>query len=331
VVSRRIRFRQVRLLALATAALVGLVLVPATSGQAAPIIPAAPSAAEARRMHATLADKMTKATEDYNTAGVLLARARAREAALRGQAAAQQAHVKSYESEVAEFAASAYRGGRFDVVASLLQSGSPQRFLDQMSTLDNLSRAQRAQINRLIEARRTLHEQQKQIASAVAAQRQSQQTLKTRRSAIEKDLKTWAALDVKLNPKPNRTRRSGGVYTGPASGDARVALNAAYAKLGKPYKWGAEGPNSFDCSGLTMYAWGKAGVRLPHSSRMQYSSGRKVSTASLRAGDLLYSYRPISHVAMYVGNGKMITAPRTGDVVKIAPVRYGDLVGATRP
>lgn len=337
--SRRARLRPARLLILATAAMVGLVVVPATT-QATPV-PAAPSAApptaaEARKQHAALRHKMEKATEEFNMATVLLARGQKQEKILRAQAAAQQKKVNAYQTEVAEFAASAYRGGRINMVTSLLQSGSPQVFLDQMSTLDSLSRTQRAQLNQLIAAKRTLDQQQAKIAAAMKAQRQNQQTIKTRRAAIEKDLKAWAALDAKLNPRASRSDRYGGVYNGPATGNARVALQAAYDQMGKPYQWGGAGPNSFDCSGLTMWAWGKAGVSLPHSSRMQYAGGRKVARANLQPGDLVffaYPGSPISHVAIFVSGDTAIGAPTTGDVVRYQSIsRMGkSYVGATRP
>ncbi len=336
-VSRRIFARPVQVLALATVAVVGLIVVPATSGLAAPTAPAAPAApaptaAEARKTHAALAAKMAKATEDYNTAGVMMTRGKAQEKALRSQAATQQAKVKVYEDDVAEFAASAYRGGRIDVVTSLLQSGSPQNFLDQVSTLDRLSRAQRDQLNRLMAAKRALDLQQKKITASVAAQRLNQQTIKTRRAAIEKDLKAWAALDAKLNPRSSGGA-VGGSYTGPATGNARTALSAAHAQLGKPYVWAADGPDTFDCSGLTLYVWGKAGVSLPHSSRMQYAGGRKVARADLQPGDLVFFGSPISHVGIFVSGDTIIGAPQTGDVVKFQSIsRMGKgYAGATRP
>ncbi len=339
-VSRHSPPRPAQFLALVVVVVAGLVLVPAAShATPIPVSPAvapspAPSATEARRMHAALAAKMSKATEDFNHAGVLLARGKAQEKVLRGQSAAQQARVRVYEAEVADFAASAYRGGRIDLVTALLQSGSPQVFLDQMSTLENLSREQRAKLNRLIAAKTVLDQQQKKIASALAAQRQNQQTINTRRAAIQKDLKAWAALDAKLNPRASRsTRYGGGYYTGPASGRAKVALQAAFDQMGKPYQWGAEGPNSFDCSGLTSYVWRKAGVSIPRSSRAQYADGRKVSRASLQPGDLVYFGSPISHVAIVVSGDQVIGAPQTGDVVKYQSISRMNkpYAGATRP
>jgi cell wall-associated NlpC family hydrolase len=117
----------------------------------------------------------------------------------------------------------------------------------------------------------------------------------------------------------------------PASGRAGAAVATARAQLGKPYAWGAAGPNAFDCSGLTMYSWAAAGVRLPHSSSMQLSVGTQVSRSQLQPGDLVFFYSPVHHVGIYVGNGTMIHAPTTGDVVKYAGIASFPWAGATRP
>ena len=117
----------------------------------------------------------------------------------------------------------------------------------------------------------------------------------------------------------------------PASGGAATAVAAAKSKLGSAYVWAAAGPSTFDCSGLTMWAWAQAGVSLPHSSSMQYSSGSKVSVSSLQPGDLVFYGSPIHHVALYVGGGQVIHAPQTGDVVRYASVDMMPIVGAVRP
>jgi cell wall-associated NlpC family hydrolase len=107
--------------------------------------------------------------------------------------------------------------------------------------------------------------------------------------------------------------------------DSRVkkVLDFACAQIGDPYQWAADGPGSWDCSGLTMMAWRQAGVSLPHSSKLQAGYGTSISTSSLRAGDLVFYHSPISHVALYVGNGMMLDAPQTGDYVGIKPLRDG--------
>ena len=113
--------------------------------------------------------------------------------------------------------------------------------------------------------------------------------------------------------------------------NAQTAVDTALAQVGKPYQWGAAGPESFDCSGLTMYSWAAAGVSLPHSSSAQYSVTRHVSLSSVQPGDLLFYYSPVHHVAMYIGGGRMVEAPYTGASVRVASLRTSNLVGVGRP
>jgi cell wall-associated NlpC family hydrolase len=101
---------------------------------------------------------------------------------------------------------------------------------------------------------------------------------------------------------------------------AQIAVDTAMAQRGKPYVWAAEGPGSFDCSGLMLYAYAAAGISLPHSSAMQSQMGTPVSRSELQPGDLVFFYSPVSHVGMYIGNGQMVHAPTFGDVVKVADV-----------
>ncbi len=128
---------------------------------------------------------------------------------------------------------------------------------------------------------------------------------------------------------------SGGVDPTAGSGGGTslgaIAVNAAMAQRGVPYKFAASSPGvAFDCSGLSAYAWGQAGVSLPHQSRAQYAASPHVSMGNLAPGDLIFYYSPISHVSIYIGGGMVVHAPATGDVVKVAPLS-GNAVGATRP
>ncbi len=103
------------------------------------------------------------------------------------------------------------------------------------------------------------------------------------------------------------------------------------AQRGKPYVWAAAGPGSFDCSGLTQYAFRAAGITLPHSSRMQFQMGTAVSRSQLQPGDLVFFYSPVTHVGVYIGNGQMVHAPTSGDVVKVADIDVmGSYAGARR-
>jgi cell wall-associated NlpC family hydrolase len=113
---------------------------------------------------------------------------------------------------------------------------------------------------------------------------------------------------------------------------SKVAVWTALDQRGEPYRYGAAGPNSFDCSGLTSYAWKRAGVNIPRTSRAQANFGRAVSKANLRPGDLVFFYSPVSHVAMYIGNGRIVHASTYGQPVKVVPLKYmSGYAGARRP
>lgn len=115
------------------------------------------------------------------------------------------------------------------------------------------------------------------------------------------------------------------------NGGAQAAVEAALSQLGKPYQWAAEGPDSYDCSGLTLWAWAHAGVSLPHNSGMQYAATPRVDRSDWQPGDLLFFGSPIHHVGMYIGNGQMVEAPYTGSQVRINSAIRSDYVGAGRP
>jgi len=117
-----------------------------------------------------------------------------------------------------------------------------------------------------------------------------------------------------------------------ASGLAGVAIQAAQGQLGVPYKYATSNPGvSFDCSGLTHYAWGQAGVYLPRNSRAQAASLPHVPPAAAQPGDLIFYYSPISHVGIYLGGGQIIDAPNTGKVVRVATVNWNKVTAVGRP
>ncbi len=109
-----------------------------------------------------------------------------------------------------------------------------------------------------------------------------------------------------------------------------VALQAALRELGKPYRYGALGPRSYDCSGLTLFAYRAAGISLPHSAAAQYGSGRRVARKDLQPGDLIF-WRGLGHVGIYLGGGRMVHAPQSGDVVRITSIDQGTFIGGVRP
>lgn len=131
--------------------------------------------------------------------------------------------------------------------------------------------------------------------------------------------KASVSLAVKINK----------VYAGGAASNTygNAILSAAYSKLGTPYKWGAEGPNAFDCSGFVKWCYAKVGISLPHSSAGQKNAGTQISVSAAEPGDILWKS---GHVGIYIGGGKYIHAPQTGDVVKISSVSGSGFVCAVR-
>ncbi|MEU8822765.1 NlpC/P60 family protein [Streptomyces sp. NPDC048636] len=116
-----------------------------------------------------------------------------------------------------------------------------------------------------------------------------------------------------------------------SAGAGQRALSYAMDQLGKPYVWGAEGPNSFDCSGLTSQAWAHAGRTIPRTSQEQWRRLPRISLQQLRPGDLVIYNKGASHVAIYAGNGQVVQAPRPGQVVKLSPLATNPVQGAVRP
>ncbi len=142
---------------------------------------------------------------------------------------------------------------------------------------------------------------------------------------------TESTAPSKSDTTSNDNSGSGSGSSGGGSSKAAIALETAKAQLGKPYVWGADGPDAFDCSGLTMYAWAAAGVSLPHSSADQINYGTQVSVNDVQPGDLVFYYSPIHHVAIYAGNGEIIHASTEGEPVKYGALDHAPITGVTRP
>lgn len=131
------------------------------------------------------------------------------------------------------------------------------------------------------------------------------------------------------SPAPT-VKQPAGPPPGPPASGASAAVAKAKEQLGKPYEWGAAGPDSFDCSGLTLYAWRAGGRSLPHSSRAQYSATTRVAIEDLVPGDLVFYGNPIHHMGIFVGNGQMVEASQTGTPVRYASIFRRDFAGAGR-
>ncbi|GGO87302.1 hypothetical protein GCM10011584_11580 [Nocardioides phosphati] len=277
------------------------------------------------------------ASERYNDARILRDNLRQDLASVKADEAAQKAVVDRVESAVDGAIAAQYEGQALSATGQMAVTDDPGRFLTQLNTLSAYNDVQSETLASYDRAKEALDIRHHAVAERTAELAGVTKRLAKDKSEVEEKLaaakkvldglkademkKYLAAVDAGENaPIPNV----------PASGRAGLAVKYALAQIGAPYVWGAAGPNAFDCSGLTMMAWAAAGVSLPHSSRAQSGMGTPVSVSDLQPGDLVFYYSPVSHVAMYIGGGKIVHAPHTGANVQIASVNEMPITGARR-
>jgi cell wall-associated NlpC family hydrolase len=262
--------------------------------------------------------------------------------AAKSQAAADE---EAYRGQVDELTNASFQGARFNKLSALLTGDSADDFLERASALGVLASDNEQALSKLSAATNQAESAEKKSKDAqkratdaqAAAQQLTDQITKTKTDLDAQVDKVQAQYDS-LSGKDKATLKGptdNSVYlAGPGVGGQAAA--AAMTQRGKPYVWGADGPGSYDCSGLTMWAYGQVGVSLPHSSRAQYGYGKSVPYGQWQPGDLLFygsSAGSIHHVAMFIGNGQLVHASTTGVPVKTAPApdgAGGDYLGARR-
>ncbi|MFL6124066.1 NlpC/P60 family protein [Actinophytocola sp.] len=262
--------------------------------------------------------------------------------AAKAQAAADE---EAYRGQVDQLTSASFQGARFNKLSALLTGDSADDFLERASALGILAADNEQALSKLSAATNQAESAEKKAKDAqkratdaqAAAQQLTDQITKTKTDLDGQIDKLQARYD-ELSGKDKQTLKGetdNSVYlAGP--GVAGQAAAAAMSQRGKPYVWGAAGPSSYDCSGLTMWAYKQVGVSLPHSSRAQYGYGKSVPYGQWQPGDLLFygsSASSIHHVAMYIGNGQLVHASTTGVPVKTAAAPSGaggDYLGARR-
>ena len=332
-------------LVLAGALGLGLAVAPAPAGAEDPA-----TAAEAAALVAARGHELEVLTEEFNEARELLAGQQAAAQAAAAAVTEAEAQAARARESVVGVARTAFTGESMGSFHALMTSRSADEFVNRVTLLQAVAGHQGELLGAAVAAGETAA-QARAVADRAAGEAQQQYDAVARQqSDLQAQITEYqadyarlsaderrAALDAAAaahgageNGRASRTGREEPVAASApvvaASGSVQAAIDRALAQRGKPYVWAAGGPNSFDCSGLVQYAFQAAGVSLPHSSRMQSQMGTPVSRAEALPGDLVAFYSPVSHIGIYLGNGQMVHAPTSGDVVKISDI---DVMGAT--
>lgn len=319
------RRRTYRMLALAAVVLVGLL--PAAQVQAAPTVDEIESQIDAQWV------QLEPTIEQYNKvhSQLLVNKRKSADLQRKIQPLALQANMAL--DRVGNLASRYYKTGPSSELNALLTTGTPTTLADQLTILDHLARQQQAQIADVTAARDKYDKEKRKLDDLIAQQARQDADLASKRKEIDGEIKRLEKLRLTAY---GSSSAGGSLRMGPCpatypGGKAATAVKVACAQIGKPYVWGADGPGSFDCSGLTQYAWGKAGVSLTHHTGDQWDEGKPVSRADARAGDLVFFYGDLHHMGMYVGNGLMVHAPRSGKPVQMQSIDVMPIAGFRRP
>jgi cell wall-associated NlpC family hydrolase len=287
------------------------ILAPATAAQAAP------TQDQIEQQITAQQNALEKVIEQYDALGEKLQTTQAQAAAMQQGLAPMRAKVQAAGVRVDDIAAAAYKSS-LDEFTAVVSAPDTATVVDRLVTISQLGRFEDQQLRALNQDQRAEHDQLTALHETITTQNAQRKQLSDQRTAIQTGLTKLYALRAQVPPQPLAASGAGSKPPN-VSGKAGVAVNFAYAQLGKPYVFAAAGPDSYDCSGLTMAAWSAAGVSLSHNAAEQWNEVVHIARSSLAPGDLVF-YDGLGHVAIYVGNNQVIHAPTQGDVVRIASV-----------
>ncbi|MQA09428.1 MAG: NlpC/P60 family protein [Pseudonocardiaceae bacterium] len=331
--------------ALAASAVIAAVSYVSAPAIADPADPAPPSASEALQKYRKLtteAEKLNerhlRAQDDLRAKQGELQKANGDLESAKQSERQARADEQRYRGHVDQLADASFQGARFNKLSALLTGESAQDFLDRSSALNVLASDKAEALDRLSSA-------VDQASSAQQKAADAQRRAERAKNAAEKLTKDIEKRKQELNDQIAEVEEAAGLLSNEDQdslsspgdqgsflappGAAGEAMQAALNKRGSPYAWGATGPDSFDCSGLTSWAYEQAGVSIPRSSSAQSENGQPVDRSELQPGDLVFFGSPVHHVGIYVGDDQMVHAPTEGDVVKVAPLQ-DDYSGARR-
>jgi cell wall-associated NlpC family hydrolase len=308
----------------------GAALVAAATGLLSPTAAgAAPgSAAEASELVRKAAEQLTVVDEQVHEAEVTVAAQQEAAAAAARDAAAAQTALSAYEPQLRAIAQSGYTGKTQSRFAAFLTSESASELVQQMTTLDMIAAHTNSVISEVAAAQDVARQAQEAADQAAATATAGLEQLQAQQAEVKNQVAAYQADFARLSAAEQAvvtTAVAGRALQAPRNlplppGAAGEAIATALDQVGDRYEHAATGPDAFDCSGLTSYAYAAAGISLPHSSRAQSQLGTQVSRGELQPGDLVFFYSPISHVGLYIGNGMMVHARTYGSPVAVTSV-----------
>ncbi|WFE37684.1 C40 family peptidase [Micromonospora sp. WMMD998] len=308
-----------RLLTLVAAVAVG-------AGMVAAPAHAAPSVDEIDAQIDKQWEKLEPTIEDYNKVRSQLKVNKKKSADLQKKMVPLELASTLAMNKVGDIAARYYMRGPSQEMGALLVSTKPGTLAEQLVMLDRVADDQRRQIASVLAARDKYNAQKQKLDRLIATEQQQEAKLASQKKQIDAEIKRLTGMLPVTSIRPAGCPKIDGVV----SSAARTAIKTACAQVGDPYVWGATGPNSFDCSGLTQYAYKAAGISLTHFTGAQWNEGRKVSRSEARPGDLVFFGSDLHHVGLYLGNGVMVHAPRTGKPVQVSSISTQPLAGFVR-
>ncbi|MGW9244447.1 C40 family peptidase [Streptomyces sp. EN23] len=293
-----------------------------------------PSKSEVKAKVDKLYHEAEAATEKYNGAKEQQDNLKKEVDALQDKVARGQAELNTLRSELGSIATAQYRSGGIDPSVALFLASDPDSFLDQASALDQLTVKQTEALQKIQSKQRTLAQQRKEaqdklgdLADVRKALGENKKKYQGKLADAQRLLNTLTQAErAKMQQDEQRASRAASdrVELGneaPASGRGAAALSAAATQIGKPYVSGGSGPNSYDCSGLTQWAFAQAGVGISRTTYTQQNDGTRIGRSQLKPGDLVF-FNGLSHVGFYAGNNQVLHAPKPGTVVRYESMDY---------
>lgn len=281
-------------------------------------------------------NKLEPLVEQYNELHSQLLQNQQKASKLQQQIKPLQIQVDLTLTRVSALSTQLYEHGATSPLDALLTSGTPATMADQLSTLDAMAHRQSDTVQGAADLLAKYNAQKQPLDRLVATESVQDASLAKEKNTIQNQMDS---LQVLRRQAYGASGESGGSLEPVAcpaeltTGKGAIAAKTACQQIDKPYVWATAGPKTFDCSGLMLYAWGKAGVTLGHFTGWQWDETKPVSRSQLQPGDLVFYFSDHHHVSMYVGDGWVVHAPTTGDVVRMTQLSnpYLPIAGFRRP